>query len=671
MMSVLRCMPVNEGADVQLQQKLEKSVGGNAHFQGSGSGFVIHHYAGVVSYDVDGFCERNRDVLFTDIIQLMQTSDNPFIVNLFPENVSSTIRTRPTTAGSKIRTQANKLVEALTKCTPHYIRCIKPNASKKAHDWDEPRVKHQVEYLGLKENIRVRRAGFAYRRPFDKFLLRYSILTKETWPSWQGDIRKGVMHILNHADLEKDEYQLGTTKLFIKAPESLFLLEERRERMYDSYARVIQKAFRRYVARRHYMKLKTQAADLLYGKKERRRYSINRNFIGDYIGLDEFPAIRVLVGKREHIEFAGTVKKFDRRFKITKRDLVLTQKCLYLIGREKVKKGPEKGLVKEVIKRKIELENINQISVSTHQDDLLVIQVKNDYDSLLECMFKTELLTVLDKTFHKRFEKALPLSFSDSMQFRVKKEGFVGGGMKQVKVSTGQGDLTVMRPSGNILLVYIGPGLAKDTRPGLRQSVDHNLNQFKSSTRGLRDVQPPKSTYQHLRRAPPPPNFPPPPVPEEERTSSTHVPSTGAKGKVRSTNIRHNSNTVPFLPEGFTQQIAHRLNQAVISRQTSASKENQCVQQVLPDAGISKIKRQSMRENKPLPGGGKPKPPTKPKPALPQCRTLYAYDAQDTDELSFEAGVLIGIVKQDPSGWWLGKLKGKEGLFPGNYVEVL
>lgn len=34
------------------------------------------------------------------------------------------------------------------------------------------RVRHQVEYLGLKENIRVRRAGFAYRREFDKFLRR-------------------------------------------------------------------------------------------------------------------------------------------------------------------------------------------------------------------------------------------------------------------------------------------------------------------------------------------------------------------------------------------------------------------------------------------------------------------------------------------------------------------
>ena len=38
------------------------------------------------------------------------------------------------------------------------------------------RVKHQVEYLGLKENIRVRRAGFAYRRPFDKFLRRLILL---------------------------------------------------------------------------------------------------------------------------------------------------------------------------------------------------------------------------------------------------------------------------------------------------------------------------------------------------------------------------------------------------------------------------------------------------------------------------------------------------------------
>ena len=42
------------------------------------------------------------------------------------------------------------------------------------------RVLHQVEYLGLKENIRVRRAGFAYRREFDKFLRRLTITLKLT-----------------------------------------------------------------------------------------------------------------------------------------------------------------------------------------------------------------------------------------------------------------------------------------------------------------------------------------------------------------------------------------------------------------------------------------------------------------------------------------------------------
>ena len=35
-------------------------------------------------------------------------------------------------------------------------------------------VRHQVKYLGLMENLRVRRAGFAYRRPFPFFLQRCS-----------------------------------------------------------------------------------------------------------------------------------------------------------------------------------------------------------------------------------------------------------------------------------------------------------------------------------------------------------------------------------------------------------------------------------------------------------------------------------------------------------------
>ena len=50
-------------------------MGSHQHYQGSSTGFVIHHYAGKVSYTAEGFCERNRDVLFTDLIELMQSSN--------------------------------------------------------------------------------------------------------------------------------------------------------------------------------------------------------------------------------------------------------------------------------------------------------------------------------------------------------------------------------------------------------------------------------------------------------------------------------------------------------------------------------------------------------------------------------------------------------------------
>jgi myosin-1 len=55
----------------------------------------------------------------------------------------------------------------------------------------------------------------------------------------------------------------------------------------------------------------------MFGKKERRRFSINRNFAGDYIGLDARPLLNNLVGRREKVAFAEVVKKYDRRFKVS------------------------------------------------------------------------------------------------------------------------------------------------------------------------------------------------------------------------------------------------------------------------------------------------------------------------------------------------------------------
>lgn len=38
--------------------------------------------------------------------------------------------------------------------------------------------------------------------------------------------------------------------------------------------------------------------------------------MGDYLGLEERPELRQFLGKRERVDFADSVTKYDRRFKV-------------------------------------------------------------------------------------------------------------------------------------------------------------------------------------------------------------------------------------------------------------------------------------------------------------------------------------------------------------------
>uniref|UniRef100_A0A4W6CUX4 Myosin IF n=1 Tax=Lates calcarifer TaxID=8187 RepID=A0A4W6CUX4_LATCA len=618
-----------EGADGTLLQKLQAAVGTHEHFNSWNSGFVIHHYAGKVSYDINGFCERNRDVLFPDLIELMQSSEYDFIRSLFPENLNTEKKGRPTTASSKIKKQANDLVNTLMKCTPHYIRCIKPNETKRPKDWEESRVRHQVEYLGLRENIRVRRAGFAYRRVFNKFLMRYAILTAETWPCWRGPEQQGVLHLLRSVNMDTDQYQMGRTKVFVKNPESLFLLEEMRERKFDTFARTIQKAWRRYIARRKYEQMREEASDILYNSKERRKNSINRNFVGDYLGLEQRPELRQFLAKRERVDFADSVTKFDRRFKSIKRDLILTPKGIYLIGREKVKKGPEKGQIKEVLKRKLEFGSISGVSLSTRQDDFFILH-EAQYDSLLESNFKTEFLSLLSKRYEDVTKRKLTISFTDRLEFRVKKEGWGGGGSRMVVFQRGQGDQAQLKPGGKTLTVTIGDGLPKSSKPTRKsapQSHGGGRNHISTHQNGAAQFsrapynQPSDITYSSPHR--------------QARPPSTGPPKLGSqRGPRGPSHNQYNQGNLDFLN--------------------------------VPDQGMSGKQRKRSISQRPPPA---PKP--QPKQQGPRCRALYQYVGQDTDEISFDVNDVFDLVKEDPSGWWTGRIRGKEGLFPGNYVEKI
>lgn len=56
-----------------------------------------------------------------------------------------------------------------------------------------------------------------------------------------------------------------------------------------------------------------------------------------------------------------------------------------------------------------------------------------------------------------------------------------------------------------------------------------------------------------------------------------------------------------------------------------------------------------------------------------QARALWDYnlDLEELEDLSFEKGAIIEILREDNDDWWTGRVGGRTGIFPSNYAEVL
>ena len=78
--------------------------------------------------------------------------------------------------------------------------------------------------MGLLENVRVRRAGFANRQPYERFAKRYKLVCSQTWPVYHGEALEATEAILAQHGLLEDT-AFGKTKIFIRSPQTLTSLE--------------------------------------------------------------------------------------------------------------------------------------------------------------------------------------------------------------------------------------------------------------------------------------------------------------------------------------------------------------------------------------------------------------------------------------------------------------
>ncbi|KAJ3929553.1 MAG: myosin-1 [Lentinula lateritia] len=413
---------------------MQRSAGlaSNPHFESRGAQFLVKHYAGDVMYNVSGMTDKNKDSLLKDLLDLIASSGNQFLQTIFPDRPDPNSKKRPPTAGDRIKASAGALVENLMKAQPSYIRTIKPNQNRSSSEYDEKAILHQIKYLGLQENIRVRRAGFAYRNTFEKMIERFYLLSSRTSYAgeyiWNGDSKSGCEAILKDTGIAKDEWQMGTTKAFIKNPETLFALETMRDRYWHNMAGRIQRAFRNYMRYKHecarriqrfwknnkeslvYAQVRDHGHQVLAGRKERRRFSLlsYRRFMGDYLDVNGKSAFGEELASgcgigNDEVTFSGKIQllvsKLGRSSKPSPRWIVVTKKAVH-IAITTVRDGS----TITTLERKIPLVTIKSISMTnlitlTNSSISLMIGPTIEYAKKKEK--RAQIKAVKDETIQK------------------------------------------------------------------------------------------------------------------------------------------------------------------------------------------------------------------------------------------------------------------------------
>lgn len=229
-----------------------------------GDAFALQHYAGRVEYRTDGWLEKNKDPLNENVTRILAHSGHSIVASLFSDyaNTEDDIYRARGGKRGQFRTLAQKYRESLTllmqqlhTTKPHFVRCILPNAEKRAGLVDASLVLDQLRCNGVLEGIRICRLGYPNRIAFGDFCRLYELLS----PVALGEDKKAAaLSLLSALGRDCDSYHVGHGKIFFKAGE-LGQLDELRDQRLSAILQRFQARCRGALARHAKTKLIRQA----------------------------------------------------------------------------------------------------------------------------------------------------------------------------------------------------------------------------------------------------------------------------------------------------------------------------------------------------------------------------------------------------------------------------
>lgn len=269
---------LNRASDAHMfRVRLEKELSDNGNISwdkfSQEPHFTVAHYAGKVSYQIQGMVEKNKDPVPPELINILQKSNNRLLHQIFAEAEEGSQTTKAlskVTVVSKFKNSLENLMRILHSTTPHYTRCIKPNQDCKPLTFKKEEVIMQLEACGIVETIHISAAGFPVRIPFGSFVQRYGVLLKYPklklahtvdWTNGHSNVRKDVEKILSVVLEDNDllhqttgekrnsPVHCGKTKVFL-TQSMLDLLEDRRKKILSQCAFTVQCCWLRYQRRK-------------------------------------------------------------------------------------------------------------------------------------------------------------------------------------------------------------------------------------------------------------------------------------------------------------------------------------------------------------------------------------------------------------------------------------